>query len=44
MNKGNAIAVGVHSELDELRAISSTGKGYLEELEKEKALKQEFLR
>ena len=33
VNKGNAIAVGVHSELDELRAISSTGKGYLEELE-----------
>jgi DNA mismatch repair protein MutS len=33
VNKGNAIAVGVHAELDELRAISSTGKGYLEELE-----------
>lgn len=33
VNKGNAIAVGVHLELDELRAISSTGKGYLEELE-----------
>ena len=33
VSKGNAIAVGVHSELDELRAISSTGKGYLEELE-----------
>jgi len=33
VNKGYAIAVGVHSELDELRAISSTGKGYLEELE-----------
>jgi DNA mismatch repair protein MutS len=33
VNKGNAIAVGVHSELDELRAISLTGKGYLEELE-----------
>ncbi|MQP51780.1 MULTISPECIES: DNA mismatch repair protein MutS [unclassified Flavobacterium] len=33
VNKGNAIAVGVNSELDELRAISSTGKGYLEELE-----------
>ena len=33
VNKGNAIAIGVHSELDELRAISSTGKGYLEELE-----------
>jgi DNA mismatch repair protein MutS len=33
VHKGNAIAVGVHAELDELRAISSTGKGYLEELE-----------
>ena len=33
VNKGNAIAVGVHSELDELRAISSTSKGYLEALE-----------
>ncbi|MFD2909889.1 DNA mismatch repair protein MutS [Flavobacterium ardleyense] len=34
INKGNAILVGVHSELDELRSISSTGKGYLEDLEK----------
>ena len=34
INKGNAIAVGVNSELDELRNISSTGKGYLEALEK----------
>ncbi len=34
INKGNAIAVGVHSELDELRGISSTGKGYLEDLER----------
>ena len=33
VNKGNAIAVGVHAELDELRAISTTGKGYLEALE-----------
>jgi DNA mismatch repair protein MutS len=33
VNKGNAIAVGVHPELDELRAIASTGKGYLEALE-----------
>lgn len=33
VNKGNAITVGVHPELDELRAISSTGKGYLEALE-----------
>ena len=34
INKGNAIAVGVNAELDDLRAISSTGKGYLEALEK----------
>jgi DNA mismatch repair protein MutS len=34
INKGNAIAVGVNTELDELRNISSTGKGYLEALEK----------
>ncbi len=34
INKGNAIAIGVNSELDELRTISSTGKGYLEALEK----------
>ena len=34
INKGNAIAVGVNAELDELRTISSTGKGYLEALEK----------
>jgi DNA mismatch repair protein MutS len=34
INKGNAIAVGVHTELDALRTISSTGKGYLESLEK----------
>ena len=34
INKGNAIAVGVNIELDELRTISSTGKGYLEALEK----------
>ena len=34
INKGNAIATGVNSELDELRTISSTGKGYLEALEK----------
>ena len=39
VNKGNAIAVGVHSELDELRAISSTGKGYLEELEQRESAK-----
>lgn len=34
INKGNAIATGVNQELDELRTISSTGKGYLEALEK----------
>ena len=34
INKGNAIAIGVNTELDELRTISSTGKGYLEALEK----------
>ena len=34
INKGNAIATGVNIELDELRTISSTGKGFLEALEK----------
>jgi DNA mismatch repair protein MutS len=33
INKGNTIAKGINSELDELRAISSTGKGYLDDLE-----------
>jgi len=32
INKGNAIAKGISKELDELRAISSTGKEYLEEM------------
>ena len=32
--KGNATAVGVHSELDELRAISTSGKEFLEGIEK----------
>jgi len=32
INKGNAIATGVHKELDELRAISSSGKQYLDEM------------
>ena len=32
INKGNAIATGVHEELDELRAISSSGKQYLDEM------------
>ncbi len=34
INKGNAIASGVNSQLDELRNISNSGKGYLENLEK----------
>lgn len=31
--KGNAIAAGVHAELDELRAISTSGKSFLERIE-----------
>jgi len=31
--KGNAIAKGIHAELDELRAISTSGKEYLEGIE-----------
>ena len=34
INKGNAIAKGVHAELDELRAISTSGKDFLERIEK----------
>lgn len=34
INKGNAIAFGVNSELDELRTISNSGKEYLEGIEK----------
>lgn len=34
INKGNAIASGINTELDELRNISSAGKGYLEDLER----------
>lgn len=34
INKGNAIAKGIHPELDELRAISHSGKEYLEGIEK----------
>lgn len=34
INKGNAIAFGVNSELDELRTISNSGKEYLEAIEK----------
>jgi len=33
INKGNAIAKGIHAELDELRAISTSGKEYLEGIE-----------
>ena len=32
INKGNAIATGVHQELDDLRAISSSGKQYLDNM------------
>ena len=32
IHKGNAIATGVHEELDSLRAISSTGKQYLDDM------------
>ena len=39
INKGNAIAFGIHPDLDELRLISSTGKGYLEDLEKRESEK-----
>lgn len=34
INKGNAVAPNVNTELDELRSISSSGKGYLDDLEK----------
>jgi DNA mismatch repair protein MutS len=34
LSKGNAIAKGVNAELDELRAISTSGKDYLEGIEK----------
>ena len=32
INKGNAIATGVHQELDNLRAISRSGKQYLDQM------------
>jgi DNA mismatch repair protein MutS len=32
INKGNAIAAGVHQELDDLRAISNSGKQYLDDM------------
>lgn len=34
INKGNAIAKGVHPELDELRSIAYSGKEYLEGIER----------
>ena len=34
INKGNAIATGIHSELDDLRNISNSGKEYLEGIER----------
>ncbi|MDQ5929929.1 MAG: mismatch repair protein MutS [Bacteroidota bacterium] len=34
ISKGNAIAQGVHEELDDLRAISTSGKDFLEGIEK----------
>jgi DNA mismatch repair protein MutS len=33
ISKGNAIAAGIHAELDELRGISTLGKEYLEGIE-----------
>ena len=39
INKGNAIAVGVSPELDELRAISTSGKEFLEGIEKRESEK-----
>lgn len=39
INKGNAIASNVNAELDELRAISTSGKEYLEDLEKRESEK-----
>ena len=34
INKGNAIANGINAELDELRGISSSGKEFLEQIER----------
>ena len=39
ISKGNAIATGVSTELDELRAISTTGKTFLDEMEKRESEK-----
>lgn len=37
IQKGNAIAPGVHQELDELRSIAFTGKEYLEGMERQES-------
>lgn len=37
INKGGAIATGVNEELDELRAISTSGKDYLAKIEREES-------
>ena len=42
ISKGNAIATGVNEELDELRAISSKGKEFLEDLEQRESEKTEL--
>lgn len=39
IQKGNAIATGVHAELDDLRNIAFSGKTYLSELEKRESEK-----
>ncbi|QSG82836.1 DNA mismatch repair protein MutS [Flavobacterium columnare] len=39
INKGNAIALGVNEELDELRNISNSGKEFLEAIEKRESEK-----
>ncbi|MEO8769817.1 MAG: DNA mismatch repair protein MutS [Ferruginibacter sp.] len=38
VNKGGLIAPGIHTELDELRAIASGGKNYLLELQQKEAI------
>lgn len=39
VSKGNAIATGIHEELDALRGISNTGKSYLDDMEKRESEK-----
>ncbi|MFY7728669.1 MAG: DNA mismatch repair protein MutS, partial [Flavobacterium sp.] len=39
INKGNAIAIGVHPELDELRSIAFSGKEFLEGIERRESEK-----